>query len=139
MGHKWVICGSYPDCSVGQWVKWVNRCDPLSTLLQTYAHTCRQTHTRTDTQTCTCTHIPRHMNKNGFKKPGMLDLHAWFKNAGTFMAWVKSLVSTLPAVLIMRYVWDLWDMQWPNYSECYQVIMNTELDTRSSEVVYLLQ
>ena len=23
---------SYPDCSVGQWVKWVNRCDPLSTL-----------------------------------------------------------------------------------------------------------
>ena len=20
-GHKWVICGSHPDCSVGQWVK----------------------------------------------------------------------------------------------------------------------
>ena len=32
MGHKWVICRSHPDCSVGQWVKWVNRCDPLSTL-----------------------------------------------------------------------------------------------------------
>ena len=31
--HKWVICGSHPDCSVGQWVKWVNRCDPLSTLI----------------------------------------------------------------------------------------------------------
>ena len=24
MGHKWVICGSHPDCSVGQWRKWVN-------------------------------------------------------------------------------------------------------------------
>ena len=33
VGHKWVICGSHPDCSVGQWVKWVNRCDPLSTLM----------------------------------------------------------------------------------------------------------
>ena len=32
MGHKWVICGSHPDCTVGQWVKWVNRYDPLSTL-----------------------------------------------------------------------------------------------------------
>ena len=32
MGHKRVICGSHPDCSVGQWVKWVNKCDPLSTL-----------------------------------------------------------------------------------------------------------
>ena len=29
----WVIYGSHPDCSVGQWVKWVNRCDPLSTLM----------------------------------------------------------------------------------------------------------
>ena len=29
----WVICGSHPDCSVGQWVKWINRCDPLSTLV----------------------------------------------------------------------------------------------------------
>ena len=28
----WVICGSHQNCSVGQWVKWVNRCDPLSTL-----------------------------------------------------------------------------------------------------------
>ena len=35
-GHKWVICGSHPDCSVGQWVKWVNRCDPLSTLGHTF-------------------------------------------------------------------------------------------------------
>ena len=34
VGHKWVICGSHPDCSMGQWVKWVNRCDPLSTLIQ---------------------------------------------------------------------------------------------------------
>ena len=33
VGHKWVICGSHLDCSVDQWVKWVNRCDPLSTLL----------------------------------------------------------------------------------------------------------
>ena len=33
VGHKWVICGSNPDCSMGQWVKWVNRCDPLSTLM----------------------------------------------------------------------------------------------------------
>ena len=32
-GHSY-ICGSHPDCSVGQWVKWVNRCDPLSTLMQ---------------------------------------------------------------------------------------------------------
>ena len=31
-GHKWVMCGSHPDCSVGQWVNWVNRCDPLLTL-----------------------------------------------------------------------------------------------------------
>ena len=22
VGHKWVICGSHPACSVGQWVKW---------------------------------------------------------------------------------------------------------------------
>ena len=33
----WVTSGSYvdhhPDYFVGQWVKWVNRCDPLSTLL----------------------------------------------------------------------------------------------------------
>ena len=21
VGHKWVICGLHPDCSVGQWVK----------------------------------------------------------------------------------------------------------------------
>ena len=35
MGHKWVICGSHPDCSVGQWVKWVNRYDLLSTLIKT--------------------------------------------------------------------------------------------------------
>ena len=33
VGHKWVICRSHPDCSVGQRVKWINRCDPLSTLL----------------------------------------------------------------------------------------------------------
>ena len=33
----WVICGSHPDCSVGQWLKWVNRCDPLSTLIIIYA------------------------------------------------------------------------------------------------------
>ena len=25
VGHKWVMCGSHPDCSVGQWVTWVNR------------------------------------------------------------------------------------------------------------------
>ena len=31
-GHKWVTCGSHLDCSVGQWVKWVNRCDPLLNL-----------------------------------------------------------------------------------------------------------
>ena len=24
VGHKLVICGSHPDCCVGQWVKWVN-------------------------------------------------------------------------------------------------------------------
>ena len=30
--HKWVTCGSHPDCSVGQWVKLVNSCDPLLTL-----------------------------------------------------------------------------------------------------------
>ena len=33
MGHKWVICGSYLDYSVRQWVKWVNGYDPLSTLV----------------------------------------------------------------------------------------------------------
>ena len=32
MGHKWVICGSHPGCSVGWWVKFVNGCDPLPTL-----------------------------------------------------------------------------------------------------------
>ena len=32
VGHRWVICGSHSDCSVGQWVKWINRCDPLLTL-----------------------------------------------------------------------------------------------------------
>ena len=35
VGHKWVICGSHLDCSVGEWVKWVNKCDPFSTLSQT--------------------------------------------------------------------------------------------------------
>ena len=34
VSHKWVICGSHPDCSVGQWVKWINWCDTLSTLDQ---------------------------------------------------------------------------------------------------------
>ena len=29
----WVTCGLHPDCSVGQWIKWINRCDPLSTLV----------------------------------------------------------------------------------------------------------
>ena len=33
MGHKWVTSGSHPDYSMGHWVKWVNRCDPLSTLM----------------------------------------------------------------------------------------------------------
>ena len=28
-------CGSHPDCFVGQWVKWINRCNPLSTLVIT--------------------------------------------------------------------------------------------------------
>ena len=36
VGHKWVMCGSHLDCSMGQWVKWVNRCDPLSTLFLKY-------------------------------------------------------------------------------------------------------
>ena len=39
--HKWVmilICGSHPDCSASQWVKWVNRCDPLSTLMQIHMY-----------------------------------------------------------------------------------------------------
>ena len=27
------VCGSHPDYFMGQWVKWVNRCDPLSTLV----------------------------------------------------------------------------------------------------------
>ena len=31
-GHNYVH-GSHPDCSVGQWVKWVNWCNPLSTLV----------------------------------------------------------------------------------------------------------
>ena len=34
MGHKWVTSGSHPDYSMGQWVKWVNGCDPLSTLMK---------------------------------------------------------------------------------------------------------
>ena len=33
VGHKWVICWSHLDCSVGQWIEWLKRCDPLSTLL----------------------------------------------------------------------------------------------------------
>ena len=36
VGHKWIICGSHLDCSVDQWVKWVNRCDSLSTLIASY-------------------------------------------------------------------------------------------------------
>ena len=32
----WVASESYPDCYVGQWVKWVNRCDPLSTLVHVH-------------------------------------------------------------------------------------------------------
>ena len=35
VGHKLIVCGSHPDCSVGQWVKRVNRCDPFSTLIAT--------------------------------------------------------------------------------------------------------
>ena len=31
--NMWVTSGSHPDCSVGQWVKYVSRCDPLSILL----------------------------------------------------------------------------------------------------------
>ena len=32
MGHKWVICGSHPDCSeCGSVGHVVNKCDPLST------------------------------------------------------------------------------------------------------------
>ena len=45
VGHIWIVLwvsgssGSHLDCSVGQWVKWVNRRDPLSTLvLPTKAH-----------------------------------------------------------------------------------------------------
>ena len=26
--NMWVTSGSHPNCSVGQWIKWVNRCDP---------------------------------------------------------------------------------------------------------------
>ena len=33
VGHKWIVCGSHLDCSVGQWVKLVNRYDPLLTLV----------------------------------------------------------------------------------------------------------
>ena len=36
--NMWVTSGSHPDCSVGQWVKWVSRCDPLSTLVHTTIH-----------------------------------------------------------------------------------------------------
>ena len=32
--RKTSTCGSHLDCSVGQWVKWVNRCDPLLILNQ---------------------------------------------------------------------------------------------------------
>ena len=39
-----------------------------------------------------------------------------------------SLISLIPAVPIMRHVWDLWDTQTLNYNECYHVIMNTETD-----------
>ena len=35
LSHKCVICGSHPDCSVGQWV---NRCDSLSNLMQITSH-----------------------------------------------------------------------------------------------------
>ena len=31
----WVICGSHPNCSVDQWV---NRCNPLSTLVLDISH-----------------------------------------------------------------------------------------------------
>ena len=31
-----VICGSHSDSSVGQWVKWFNKCDPLSTLYHSW-------------------------------------------------------------------------------------------------------
>ena len=35
VGNK--LCGSHSDCSVGQWVKWINRYDPLSTLIASIA------------------------------------------------------------------------------------------------------
>ena len=28
VGHKWVTCGSHPDCSMGQWVKCVTHFQP---------------------------------------------------------------------------------------------------------------
>ena len=42
-------CGSHPDCSVGQWVKSVNRCDPISTLVCVCV--------------CVCEHACTHSNK----------------------------------------------------------------------------
>ena len=47
--HKWVICGSHPGCSVGQWVKWVIRCDPLSILMLSL---------------CWCLYIPMFVSKH---------------------------------------------------------------------------
>ena len=45
MGHKRVIFVSHLDCSVSQRVKWVNRCDLLSTLIL-YIHTTILYHNR---------------------------------------------------------------------------------------------
>ena len=33
MGHTVYVCESHLDCSVGKCLKWINRCDPLSTLM----------------------------------------------------------------------------------------------------------
>ena len=32
-----IRCGSHPDCFVGQWIKWINKYDPLSTLMEKYS------------------------------------------------------------------------------------------------------
>ena len=37
VGQKWVSCGSHPHWFVGQWV---NRCDPLSTLMYMQVSAC---------------------------------------------------------------------------------------------------
>ena len=55
MGHKWVIVG---HIQIAQWVRWVNKCDPLSTLDPIRAHSVTSTTSPNTTATVMLTVSP---------------------------------------------------------------------------------